>query len=362
MSGVGGTALSAVVDGASIVVTVGSGGVGKTTVAAAIAQGAAEAGRRVCVITVDPARRLADALGGDELGPRPTQLAGGAQLWAMMLDPKHTFDRLVGEHAPDQARADDILGNAFYQKLSTSLAGVHEFMAVEELLSLAGDDRFDLLVVDTPPSRHALDLLDAPGRLTRFLDNRMYRTLVRPATGVARLATAPARAFAKRVASAVGGQFLDDAIGFFEAFAGMEAGFAARARAAGELLADPSTAFVAITTPRPDAIEVATEMRAELESRHITLAAAVTNMTTFDPWPELEPHLDAFASTPELRLRAEALRDRHARAEAELQLLAPVSQLTEVVVNLPRRRTEVSDLAALAELGAELIPPATTAG
>ena len=342
----------------SVIVVVGAGGVGKTSAAAALGSAAATAGRRTCVITVDPARRLADAMGGCELGPEPQQVLStdaGGELWAMMLDSKFTFDAIVRSHSRDEQQVADIVANSFYRKLSTTLPGVHEYMAVEQLYVLAHDHRFDLVVVDTPPSRHILDLLDAPDRLTRFLDNRMYRTLIRPSTGIARLASAPARAFTRRVAKVVGNQLLDDAVGFFEAFAGMEAGFVARARAVSALLREDGTAFAVVATPRRDAVETAIDIGDELIARGLRLTATVANMTTFDPWADLEPWLSELDGSPELRLRVEALRDRHARAEAEWKLLEPLRSLGTTHATARRRATEVADLDGLADLGAELL-------
>ena len=348
--------LASLVADASVVAVVGSGGVGKTSVSAACGLAAAQHGRRVCVVTVDPARRLADALGGADLGPDPRPVAGRVpgELWAMMLDSKATFDRLVRDQANSPRQADEILANAFYQRLSTSTAGIHEYMAVEQLHSLATDARFDLVVVDTPPSQHVLDLVDAPGRLARFLDNRMYRTLVKPASGVARIAAAPARALTRRIAAAVGGQILDDALGFFEAFAGMESGFVERAREVEARLVDPSTAFVAVATPRRDSVDTAISVGSELASRSISLRGTVANMVTGDPWPQVEPVADTAPALPELQLRLDALRDRHRRAEAELESLAPLRALAQVHASVARQPVEVADVAGLRRLGQAL--------
>lgn len=350
--------LAEVVDDAGVVVVVGAGGVGKTSTSAAVAHAAASGGRRVCLVTVDPARRLADALGGVSLGPEPVRLdldtSVPGELWALMLDPKFVFDRLVESHAESVEQAEHIVANAFYQRLSTSLAGVHEYMAIEQLHLLSVDERFDLVVVDTPPSDHVLDLVDAPDRLARFLDNRMYRTLIRPASGVARLATGPARAFTKRVAAVVGGQILDDAIGFFEAFNGMEAGFVERATLVRAALGDGRTSFVAVATPAEAAIDAAVRMRDDLAERGIAIRATIANMTTADPWADVEPHVRNAPSSPELVLRLEALRDRHDRAEAEAVQLEALRALGSAHGSIFRRAGEVARLAELAAMGAEL--------
>ncbi|MDG2112333.1 MAG: ArsA-related P-loop ATPase [Actinomycetota bacterium] len=351
--------LGSLVDASRVLTVVGAGGVGKTSTAAALASAGAGAGRRVCLVTVDPARRLADALGGPRLGPTPSRLeapgTNSGELWAMMLDPKVTFDTIVRQHSDTEQQVEDVLGNGFYQKLSTSLPGVHEYMAIEQLRLLSDDPRFDLVVVDTPPAHHVVDLVDAPERLTRFLDNRMYRTLIRPAGGMARIAAAPARAFTKRVASVVGGQLLDDAIVFFEAFAGMEAGFVERATAVRHLLEQPTTAFIAVATPRRDSVQVALELADTLQQRRIRVAGTIANMTTFDPWDEVEPWLPQLGGSPELRLRTEALRDRHERAEAEAELLRPLVALEGVHGVVHRRPGEVADLAGLAAMGSDLV-------
>ncbi len=165
-----------------VVVTCGSGGVGKTTTAAALAMAAAEAGRRTVVLTIDPARRLAQSMGLTELdnSPRPVKDAGTDKLWAMMLDMKRTFDDVVLENSSPE-RAEQIFANPFYQSLSSSFAGTQEYMAMEKLGQLVAQNEWDLIVVDTPPSRSALDFLDAPNRLGRFLDGRMIKLLSAPA-------------------------------------------------------------------------------------------------------------------------------------------------------------------------------------
>lgn len=349
--------LRPLVEHSEVVVVVGSGGVGKTSVSAALGLAAADLGRRACVVTVDPARRLADAMGGADLEATPRQLetGGPGEFWALMLDPKETFDQLVRAESSSAEQANDILANGFYQRLSTSLPGVHEFMAVEQLHQLAADARFDVVIVDTPPSHHVLDLLDAPERLSRFLDNRLYRTLIRPATGVARLAAAPARAFTKRVASAVGGRVLDDAIGFFEAFAGMEAGFVRRANDVATQLRGDRTSFVVVTTPRPDAVATALLMADELPSRDLELGGAVVNMATFDPWPLLEPLAANAPQADEVQLRLAALRARHQRRADEETAVEPLIERVREHSTVDRRATEIVDLQGLQGIAADVL-------
>ena len=354
------TGLGGAVGLSDVVLAVGAGGVGKTTTAAALGVAAASSGRRVCVVTVDPARRLADARGVTALGSEPRRIEQfdspeEGEFWAMMLDPKATFDDVVRLHCGSREQADEILANPFYQRLSTSLPGVHEYMAIETLHRLALDDRFDLVVVDTPPSQHVLDLVDAPDRLTRFLDNRMYRTLVRPVGGVARLAAAPARALSRRVAAVVGGQIVDDAIGFFEAFQGMEEGFVERARAVRELLSASSTLVVAIATPKQDTVSTALEIIGALGQRGISTGGAIANMTTFDAWPDVAPFERELEATPELALRLDGLRDRHVRAESETAVLAPLFDIVPHGARLRRRATELGEAHALATLGRAIL-------
>jgi anion-transporting ArsA/GET3 family ATPase len=201
-----------------VVLCTGPGGVGKTTTAAALALAAARGGRRAVVVTIDPARRLADALGLAEGLTNEPQLVAGVgpgELWAMMLDPKATFDSLIGRYAPDEAQRDRILANAFYRNVSSKLSGTHEYMAAEKLYELHDDPRFDLVVIDTPPSRQAIDMVDAPERLARFLDHWLYKTLVMPTRAYLKVANVAAQAFMKTLSKLVGGDVIADVLAFF---------------------------------------------------------------------------------------------------------------------------------------------------
>ena len=181
--------LEPLLEGERIVICAGSGGVGKTTIAAAVALGMAERGQRVAVVTIDPARRLANSLGLEELGNEPRlidrrsrpRLEMRGELWAMMLDSKRTFDELIEQLAPDERTRDEVFSNRIYQQLSSAVAGSQEFTAIAKLYELDQDGGFDVLVLDTPPSRNALDFLDAPDRLTRFFQGRAIRLFLRPA-------------------------------------------------------------------------------------------------------------------------------------------------------------------------------------
>ena len=184
-----------------IVVCTGSGGVGKTTTAAGLALHAARVGRKACVVTIDPAKRLADALGLEGLTNTPAKIEGPwpGELWAMMLDTKSTFDALVTRNAASPEKAEAILANRFYRNISGALSGTQEYMAMEKLYELYESGGFDLIVVDTPPTRNALDFLDAPRRLTRFLDHRLYRMVTAPTRGLVKAVNMATQAFLRTV-------------------------------------------------------------------------------------------------------------------------------------------------------------------
>ncbi|MEO7428433.1 MAG: ArsA-related P-loop ATPase [Acidimicrobiales bacterium] len=242
-----------------ILVCCGSGGVGKTTTAAVLALEAAKAGRRAVVVTIDPAKRLADALGLEGLTGTPSKIEGewSGELWALMLDTKSTFDDLVVANASSPEQGQRILQNRFYRNISGALSGTQEYMAMEKLYELHQRTDFDLVVVDTPPTRNALDFIDAPRRLSRFLDHRLFRMITSPGRGIAKAVNVAAQAFLRTVAKVVGAEVIDDAVAFFQAFEGMEEGFRERADAVLGLLSDDDTAFVLVASPRRDTIEEA---------------------------------------------------------------------------------------------------------
>src|ERR687893_3067201 len=248
------TSVASLLEGRRIVVCAGSGGVGKTTTAAALAMGMAERGLKVAVVTIDPAKRLADSLGLEELGnePRlvdPERFAGHGvemrgELWALMLDAKRTFDALIERLAPDDRTRDEVLANRIYQQLSSAVAGSQEFTAIAKLYELDQEGDFDLLVLDTPPSRNALDFLDAPKRLTSFFQGRAIRMFLRPAGLSGKLlgrGTGVVFGILQRV---TGVDLLRDLSTFFRSLAGMIDGFTERARRVGALLSDPATTFL----------------------------------------------------------------------------------------------------------------------
>ncbi len=266
-----------------IIVCCGSGGVGKTTTAAAVGVRAAERGRDVVVLTVDPARRLAQSLGLSELDNSPRRIAGvggAGELHAMMLDMKRTFDEIVEAHAePDRAK--QILANPFYQSLSSSLSGTQEYMAMEKLGQLHRSGSWDLIVVDTPPSRSALDFLDAPERMGRFLDGRFIRVLMAPARASGRfgmkVVTAGFGMVTGVLTKVIGGQVLKDVQTFVLALDTMFGGFRERADQTYQLLQTPGTAFLVVAAPEPDALREASYFVDRLADERMPLAGLIVN-------------------------------------------------------------------------------------
>jgi anion-transporting ArsA/GET3 family ATPase len=273
------SALDATVEGRSVAICCGAGGVGKTTTAAALAVAAALRGRTACVVTIDPARRLADALGATGVGNEPREIAGPwpGRLSVVMLDAKTTFDTLVGRYARDPEQAARILTNRLYRNLASVLSGTQEYMATEKLFELHEQAAFDLVVVDTPPTPHALEFLDAPRRLERFLDNRIFKAFVAPGTTYLRAMSLAGQAVIRSIARVAGAEIVDDTLAFFSAFQGMEQGFRDRAARVERLLAERSTGFVLVTTPRRDAIDDAHFFLDELGRRHGAIDALVVN-------------------------------------------------------------------------------------
>jgi anion-transporting ArsA/GET3 family ATPase len=269
-----------------IIVCCGAGGVGKTTTSAALAVAAAEAGRTVVVLTIDPARRLAQSLGLVELDnePRQVHIPGGpatgadGELHAMMLDMKRTFDDVVVAHSTPE-RAEQILANPFYQALSSSFAGTQEYMAMEKLGQLRASEQWDLIIVDTPPSRSALDFLDAPNRMSRFLDGTMIRLLTAPSRTGLKFVSAGFMVFSRIISKVLGGQLLRDISAFVAALDTMFGGFRERATATYELLRRPGTSFVVVATPEPDALREASYFVDRLSTEGMPLAGLVLNRT-----------------------------------------------------------------------------------
>ena len=276
-----------------VLICCGSGGVGKTTVSAALALQAARLGRRACVVTIDPARRLASAMGVDSLPNEAARIDGpwSGELWALMLDPKVTFDQLVRRYANGPGQAEAILGNRLYRNLTGALSGTQEYMAMEKLYELTEDGRFDVVVVDTPPTRNALDFLDAPRRLTHFLGNRLFQVLLMPTRAYLRAVSVATQALLRTISKVAGADIVQDAVAFFQAFEGMLDGFRVRAEHMGELLSRPTTAFVLVTSPRPDAVVEAEWFADKLRDSGMAVEGLVVN--------KVHPSLPDLGSLPE---------------------------------------------------------------
>ena len=353
----------------SILVCTGAGGVGKTTSAAAIALRAAERGRNVCVLTIDPARRLAQAMGLTELDntPRPVPgIEGSGTLHAMMLDMKRTFDEVVEAHA-DPTRAAQILANPFYQALSSSFAGTQEYMAMEKLgqLHAQQDAPWDLIVVDTPPSRSALDFLDAPARLGSFLDGRFIRILTAPARGagrgLGRLAAAGFGIFTGVLGKILGAQVLTDVGTFVAAIDTTFGGFRERADKTFALLQQDDTAFLVVAAPEPDALREAAYFVERLRSEKMPLGGLIVNRV--QPVDRGLMSADAAAAASENLLAAEdaSLTARLLQLHASrLRIRERQHHLTErftsahpgvPLAQVPALPEDVHDLAGLREVG-----------
>jgi anion-transporting ArsA/GET3 family ATPase len=338
-----------------IMVCCGTGGVGKTTTAASIAIQAARLGRRSCVVTIDPARRLADALGLDALGNQAGLVAGDwpGELWALMLDPRLTFDELVERYAGGREQAETILSNRLYRNLAGALSGTQEYMAMEKLYELHESGRFDLIVVDTPPTRRALDFLDAPNRLGRLLDNRVFKVVMAPTkTGIRVLGVATS-AVLRSISRVVGSDIVSDTVAFFAAFEGMERGFRDRSRAVLELLSQPESAFILVSSPRQESLTEALFFAERLKESEIAVQALVVNRVQpgFGRVPDQYdlppgPYADLVANLTELNLLAE-------QEETELALLREAVSPAPVC-RVPVLSTDVHDLAGLSIVGTHL--------
>ncbi|HYD10626.1 MAG TPA: ArsA-related P-loop ATPase [Acidimicrobiales bacterium] len=353
--------LGALVESHSIVVCAGSGGVGKTTTAAVLAMEAARRGRRAVVVTIDPAKRLADTLGIGELTNQPRRIDGDwpGELHALMLDTKTTFDDLVVRNSDTPEQAERILANPFYRNISGALSGTQEYMAGEKLYELHEESDFDLVVVDTPPTRNALDFLDASRRLTRFLDHRLYKALMAPTRAYMKAVNVAAQAFVRTIGKVVGGAVLDDALAFFQAFEGMEAGFRDRAARVQALLTAQDTAYVLVASPRADTVDEAAFFARKLASTHLPVEALIVN--------RMHPRFgdgrgeadrarastlagtaigSLYANLADFREMADE-EDTHLRGLAEQVAPAPV-------VKVPFLADDVHDLRTLAQIGSYL--------
>jgi anion-transporting ArsA/GET3 family ATPase len=356
-----------------IIVCCGSGGVGKTTTAAALGVRAAEQhGRRTVVLTIDPARRLAQSLGLVELDNAPRQVKGinGGELQAMMLDMKRTFDEVVLAHT-DAERAEEIFANPFYQAMSSTFSGTQEYMAMEKLGQLRARDEWDLIVVDTPPSRSALDFLDAPARLARFLDGRMLRMLLAPARAGGRsmfnLVTASFGVFSKAVQRIIGTQLLSDLSGFVAALDSMFGGFRERAEQTYRILQNSETAFLIVAAPEPDAVREAAYFARRLSEERMPLAGLVVNRVQHIAAPlTAGESLAAAAKLDDLgehEAAAEALRVHAALVQQAVRQRAVTDGFRTAHPGVPlasvaAMASDVHDLDGLRGIGAALAMPA----
>jgi anion-transporting ArsA/GET3 family ATPase len=356
-------------DGKRVGICAGAGGVGKTTSAAAIAAGMAARGKKVAVLTIDPAKRLADSLGLPELGNEERQVdptlfadagveTNGGELWAMMLDAKATFDELVRRHAPDAETRDRILANRIYQQLSAALAGSQEYMAMEKLFELWAEDRYDLLVLDTPPTRNALDFLEAPRRLTQFIEGRALQVFVRP-TGLGMKVFGRGTSMMFSVLRRVTGvEVLEDLSEFFQAFSGMVGGFRDRAERVNELLANPETCFLVVCGPQGEPVTEAVYFHRKLVEAKLPFGGVIVNKVHYESELPAYDADDAAALAAALReddlarrvlenfdgYRALAARDQRniERLTAEMR--------ARLVIQVPYLDEDVHDLAGLMQV------------
>jgi anion-transporting ArsA/GET3 family ATPase len=363
-----------------IAVVVGSGGVGKTSVSASLALARALEGGRTLVCTIDPARRLASALGLASLGNAEARIPDEAfaraglsprgEMHAMMLDVKRTWDDLVARHAPDAATRDRILGNRIYQQVSGALAGSQEYMAMEKLYELSTERDYDLVVLDTPPTAHALDFLEAPDRILDFVGNETARKLFAPAIGAGRLGARIVQAgtglVAKTLARFTGSDVLHDVGEFLGQFQGMYDGFKDRAAAVRSLLTRPDVGFVVVASPSPLSVDEAIFFHDHLRAAGMPIAGAVANRVTPDLWPSAAPLpeapalVDALAAAGDgggdLAVRlARTLAEHQAFARADARELERLRRGTSGPhVAIPRLEGDVHDLASLAALARHL--------
>ncbi len=366
---VDGAGVAEILDGKRVCICAGSGGVGKTTTSAAIGAGMAARGRKVAVLTIDPAKRLADSFGLAELDNEarriePELLAGAGldadagELWGMMLDAKETFDEVIRRYAPDPETRERILSNRIYQQLSAALAGSQEYMAMEKLYELWAEGRYDLLVLDTPPSRNALDFLDAPRRLVQFIEGRALRVFMRPTGFATRIVGGGASVMFSVLRRITGVDLLDDLAEFFQAFGGMVGGFRERARKVNALLADERTCFLVVCAPQGEPISEAADFHRRLVEASLPFGGVVVNKVHFEgngqaPAGGLDAALGGTLGDPELAARVAAnhrdFEGLAARDRANVERLAAELSRREVI-QVPYFDDDVHDLAGLVEV------------
>jgi anion-transporting ArsA/GET3 family ATPase len=356
-----------------IYVCAGPGGVGKTTVSAALALGLAAAGRRVAVLTIDPAKRLASALGLQELDGEPQLIdpdrlrAGGAavqgQLWAMTLDVKRTLDKLIGTLAPDADAREEILANRIYKDLSSAVAGSQELSAVAKLYELHHQGGFDTIVLDTPPSRNALDFLDAPSRLQRLLGGRTIGMFLAPGGIATRMIGRPVFFVFSIFARVVGIDLLGDLTAFFRSIAGTLEGIAERAKGVDELLRDPqTTSFLIVTSPERDPAREAIVLRDHLAEQGMPFGGLIVNRVHLDGLEGHRPEEVKSLLAPELGPRlaarvAENLADFDVLAKRDEQSIAHLRDAIgdREPLLIPQLDEDVHDVGSLVKVAAHLL-------
>lgn len=340
-----------------LVICCGTGGVGKTTISAAIALRLAQGGARTVVVTIDPARRLASALGMSGLSDEPRRVpaeallgAGAGELWALQLDAKATFDRLVARYAADEAAKARILENRIYRHLSGAVAGAQEYMAVERLHELVEDGGFECIVLDTPPATNALDFLDAPQRITRFIEGRALRLLLRPGAVAGGLGWKILHAGSGPVLSLLerltGAQLLRDVSDFLAGFDGMYQGFADRAKAVRAILLSERSGFVVVAAAEPDSLGQAIALSRRLTADGFPLAGVILNRV--HPVPPGDP--------PEIEALGRALADAGASDPGGLAQDAAASLADERVLGLRDRDAREELIAAIGDGGLMEVP------
>jgi anion-transporting ArsA/GET3 family ATPase len=361
--------IAELLEGKRVCICAGSGGVGKTTTSAAIAAGMAARGHKVAVLTIDPAKRLADSLGLPELGNTERQVdpalfeeagieTNRGELWAMMLDAKATFDEVVRKHAPDAETRERILSNRIYQQLSAALAGSQEYMAMEKLFEIHAEDRYDLLVLDTPPSRNALDFLDAPRRLTQFIEGRALQVFIKP-TGIGMKVFGRGAGMAFGVMKRLTGvDLLQDLAEFFQAMSGMVGGFRERAKRVTELLAADESTFLVVCGPQGEPIDEAVYFHRKLVEAKLPFGGVIVNKVYYeDEMPvereELGPELTETVGVEDLAARVrenfEAFRVLSERDRRNVEHLAKEMR-TRAVIRVPYLDEDVHDLRGLMEV------------
>jgi anion-transporting ArsA/GET3 family ATPase len=369
-------------EGKRVCICAGSGGVGKTTTSAAIAMGMAASGKKVAVLTIDPAKRLANSLGLRELGNEECLVAPErcrehgiemkGELWAMMLDAKRTFDDLIERHSPDEETRDRILSNRIYQEVSNAMAGSQEYMAMEKLYELYQENRYDVLVLDTPPTRHALDFIDAPERMTRFIEGKSLQFFLKPGRFGVRMIGRSGGALFSILKRITGIDLLQDLSEFFQSFGEMAIGFRERAQRVNELLGDRRTTFVLVTAPEREPIEEAIYFWRRLSEARLPFGGVVVNKVHHDylQWAEdvagiessaaleqlaadLERSLDGNHERSDLAARVyENFRRYRVLAQRDRENIAMLTNRLEEqrIIQVPYLDEDVHDLGGLAEI------------